>query len=59
VHDAGTARILAARDAPPEERINQRPRRIPGPGMHHEPRRLVNHKQMLVLKDHRNGYLLR
>ena len=34
-----------------EERIHQRPRPVPGRGMHHHPRRLVDDHQILVLID--------
>ena len=59
MHNTRTARVLTARDAPPEKRVHQRPRTVPGPGMHHEPRRLVHDQLMLVLEDYRNGYLFR
>jgi hypothetical protein len=58
VDDAGTTGVLAARDALPEKRVYQCPRRIPSTRMHHEPSRLVDDQKVLVLENHRDGYLL-
>ena len=34
-----------------EERVDERVRLVAGAGMHHQPRRLVEHKQIFVLKE--------
>src|ERR687898_52851 len=55
MHHPRSLRVLTARDAPAQEGIDQRPRAVPRPRMHHEPRGLVYHEEMLVLENARNG----
>src|SRR5919112_2604666 len=55
MHHPRALRILTARDAPAQEGIDQRPRAVSRPRMHHEPCGLVYHEEMLVLEDARNG----
>ena len=48
VDDPRPVRHLASGDAP-EEPVHERPRRMPGRRMHHDPGRLVHDEQVLVL----------
>ena len=38
-----------------QQGVQQRPGPVPGPGMDHQPRRLVDHQQVPVLKDNLQG----
>src|ERR1700730_12555128 len=58
MHDAGTSGISAG-DVALEQPLDERAGRMPGGGMHHEARRLVDHDQVLVLVHDAEIHLLR
>ncbi len=58
VYDSRTLRVLPARDAPTQKRVDQRPRTIPRSRVYHEPCGLVHHQKVFILEDQRNGDVL-
>ena len=52
---AGSLRVVADTDdlrVAGQQAVDERARAIAGAGVHHEPRRLVDHDQVVVLVDH-------
>jgi hypothetical protein len=50
--------VPTARDAPAQQSVDQRPRAVSRPGVHHESCGLVHHEKVLVLKHYRNEDVL-
>ena len=58
MNDAGAQRVIPTFNAPVQERVHERARRVASSWVHHEPCRFVHYQDMLVLEDHGDGDLL-
>jgi hypothetical protein len=58
MNDARAQRVIPTFNAPVQERVHERARRVASSWVHHEPCRFVHYQDMLVLKEHGDGDLL-
>src|ERR687897_1864841 len=58
MNDARAQRVIPTFNAPVQERVHERARRVASSWVHHEPCRFVHYQDMLVLEEHGDGDLL-